>query len=482
MSPIIAPASLPIDAPRPVSNEDPITFEADAALLPVTGELPAGLHGTLYRNGPNPQFRQAGAHWFAGDGMLHAFHLEGGRASHRNRWIRTAHWKAERAAGRRLFNGFGQPKETEAAAADVPDEGTGNTNIVWHAGRLLALEEGHAPIEIEPATLATQGPFDFGGALAGGRFTAHPKTDPATGELLFFGYGTSGPLSAGMTFGIADAAGQLTRFDHFEAPYASMVHDFAVTQGHVLFPVLPLTASMTRAQRGLPPFAWEPQLGSRVGVMQRGGSVNDIRWFEGDAGFVFHIMNAWEERDPNGNIRLFADVMRYDEPPLFPHPDGRPTDPKRSVARLWRWTFDLASSSHRFTQQPLEEMVGEFPRIDERRTGLPYRHSWYECRERTADDAPLCAGLVHRDNTTGQQSPYWLPPGDRVSEPVFVPRGPDAPEGDGWLLATIYRAAECRSDLAVFDALALPDGPQALVHLSHRVPAGFHGNWLPANR
>ncbi len=363
--------------------------------------MPAGLQGTLYRNGPNPQFPQAGAHWFGGDGMLHAFQLEGGCASYRNRWIRTAHWKAERAAGRRLFNGFGQPQDAEPAAVDVADEGTGNTNIVWHAGRLLALEEGHLPIGIEPGTLATQGPFDFGGALAGGRFTAHPKTDPATGELLFFGYGTSGPLSAGMTFGVADAAGNVTRFDRFEAPYASMVHDFAVTAGHVLFPVLPLTASMARAQRGLPPFAWEPQTGSRVGVLPRGSGIDDIRWFEGDAGFLFHIMNAWEERDANNGIRLFADVMRYDEPPLFPHPDGRPTDPKRSVARLCRWTFDLSSISNRFTQQPLDDLIGEFPRIDERHAGLPYRHGWYECRQRAEDGSLLRAGLVHRDNTSG---------------------------------------------------------------------------------
>ncbi len=90
-------------------------------------------------------------------------------------------------------------------------------------------------------------------------------------------------------------------------------------------------------------------------------------------------------------------------------------------------------------------------------------------------------GLAHRDAANGQPTQHWLPPGDRVSEPVFVPRSGAAPEGDGWLLATIYRGAECRSDLAVFDALALADGPVATVQLSHRVPAGFHGNWLPAS-
>ncbi|MDM0078914.1 carotenoid oxygenase family protein [Variovorax sp. J2P1-59] len=465
--------------PRRV-NGAPITFEAEAAFLPVVGELPAGLEGTLYRNGPNPQFPSADAHLFGGDGMLHAFELANGRASYLNRWVRTAHWKAEREAGRRLFDGFGRPKEGDAAAAEVADEGVANTHVAWHAGRLLALEEAHLPIEIDPVTLATRGPFDFGGGLSG-PFTAHPKTDPVTGEMLFFGYGATGPLSSGMTYGAIDTAGRVTRFDRFEAPYASMVHDFAVTERHVLFPVLPLSASMARAQRGLPPFAWEPELGARVGVMPRDGRVEDIRWFEGEAGYVFHVMNAWEEQDARGGQRIVADVMRYDEPPLFPYPDGRPTDPQRSVARLCRWTFDLTASSDRFEQQPLDDLSGEFPRIDERRAGLPYRHGWYAC-QREARYGAGNEGLAHYDAVTRQRTLHYLPPGDRVSEPVFVPRAPNAQEGEGWLLATVYRAAECRSDLAVFNALALADGPIATVQLSHRVPSGFHGSWLPARR
>ncbi len=464
--------------PRRV-NGSPISFEADAAFLPVVGELPAGLNGTLYRNGPNPQFPNAEAHLFGGDGMLHAFELSNGRASYRNRWVRTAHWQAERAAGRRLFDGFGRPMPDEAGA-QVPDEGVANTHVLWHAGRLLALEEAHLPIEIAPDTLATLGVCDFDGGLSG-PFTAHPKTDPATGELLFFGYGATGPLSSGMSYGSIDAAGRVTRLDRFEAPYASMVHDFAVTERHVLFPVLPLTGSMPRAERGLPPFAWEPALGARVGVLARDADIGTIRWFEGEPGYVFHVMNAWEERDAQGGLRIVADVMRYDEPPLFPFPDGRPTDPRRSVARLCRWTFDLAGSSNRFSQQPLDDLAGEFPRIDDRRAGLAYRHGWYAC-QREAIHGAGNEGLAHFDALTGRRTLHYLPPGDRVSEPVFVPRAPDAPEGEGWLLATVFRAAECRSDLAVFDALALADGPVATVQLSHRVPSGFHGSWLPANR
>jgi carotenoid cleavage dioxygenase-like enzyme len=73
-----------------------------------------------------------------------------------------------------------------------------------------------------------------------------------------------------------------------------------------------------------------------------------------------------------------------------------------------------------------------------------------------------------------------LPAGDTISEPVFVARGEDAAEGDGWLLAAVWRATENRSDLAVFNASDVEAGPVALVQLGHRVPDGFHGNWVGA--
>ena len=166
------------------TNLAPIPMECDAPFLKVTGELPGELNGTLYRNGPNPQFDAPGAHWFVGDGMLHAFHLDNGRASYRNRWVRTPKWLAEHDAGRALFGGFGR-KLPGTPASVTDDGGVANTNIIFHAGKLLALEEGHMPTEIEPGTLNRKGYCDYDGAIQG-PFTAHPKIDPVTGELAFF--------------------------------------------------------------------------------------------------------------------------------------------------------------------------------------------------------------------------------------------------------------------------------------------------------
>jgi carotenoid cleavage dioxygenase len=458
---------------EPRSNIAPIPFECDAPFLTITGELPRELNGTLYRNGPNPQFESPGAHWFVGDGMLHAFHLENGRASYRNRWVRTPKWLAEHDAGRALFGGFG--RKLADAPASLTDGGSANTNVIFHAGRLLALEEAHPPTEIEQGTLATRGYHDYGGRLRGA-FTAHPKIDPVTNELVFFSYNASGPFTPTLSFGTVDPAGRLSRLDRFEAPYASMVHDFIVTANHVLFPVLPVTGSLNRAMAGSPPYAWEPDKGAFVGILKRSGDVKDIVWFRAENCYVFHVMNAWED----GN-RIVADVMQFEEAPLFPHPDGRPTDPQKSRARLCRWSFDLAGNTDRFTQTYLDDLTGEFPRIDDRRAGLPSRHGWYACANPDTPVFGALSGIAHVDDKGARKGTYLLPDGDTLSEPVFVPRSSDAAEGEGWLLTVVWRADTNCSDLAVFNATDIGAGPAALVHLGHRVPDGFHGNWVGAD-
>ena len=454
------------------ANIAPIPFEADAPHLKITGELPRELNGTLYRNGPNPQFSSPGAHWFVGDGMLHAFHLENGGASYRNRWVRTPKWLAEHDAGRALFGGFG--RKLAGAPASVTDGGVANTNIVYHGGRLLALEEGHLPTEIEPGTLATRGYHDYGGAIKA-PFTAHPKIDPKTGEMVFFGYNASGPLTPTLSCGSVSAAGKVRRLERFETPYASMVHDFIVTENHLLFPILPVTGSLSRAMAGQPPYAWEPDKGAYVGVMKRNDSAKDIIWFRGENCYVFHVMNAWED-----GSRIVADVMQFEEAPLFPHPDGRPTDPEKSRARLCRWVFDLAENTDRFSQTYMDDLTGEFPRVDDRHAGLKSGHGWYACANPDAPVSEWLSGIAHVDGSGARRGRYLLPVGDTISEPVFVARGDDAAEGCGWLLAVVWRARDNCSDLAVFNATDVVAGPIALVHLGHRVPDGFHGNWVGA--
>ncbi|HEX3430359.1 MAG TPA: carotenoid oxygenase family protein [Rhizomicrobium sp.] len=455
-------------------NYAPVRSEDAFAELPITGEMPRALLGTLYRNGPNPQFepRDPGHHWFAGDGMIHAFRFVDGKVSYFNRYVRTPRWELEHAAGRSLFGTFGNPLTSDPSVGGQ-DSGVANTNIVWHANRLLALEEAHQPFELDPETLAPRGAIPYAGRA--NRFTAHPKTDPETVELVFFGYmAGEGFFSDQVAYGVANAAGKVTRLDTFAAPFPSMIHDFFVTKNYVAFPVLPLAGNLARAMHGGPAFAWEPEKGSHVGVMRRDAGVESMRWFTTDPCYVFHPMNMWEEGG-----RLHVHAMQYERAPLFPDAQGKQVP--AAPARLAHWTMDLdgdpAGASGTVKRETIDDLAGEFPRFDERRAGLPYRHGWFAAgtRDRTLTGFDA---LAHIDFASGARNLHEFAAGDVPGEPVFVPRGSE--EGDGWILSVVYRSAEDRSDVCVFEARDIARGPVGLARLPRRVPFGFHGNWVPS--
>jgi carotenoid cleavage dioxygenase len=160
--------------------------------------------------------------------------------------------------------------------------------------------------------------------------------------------------------------------------------------------------------------------------------------------------------------------------PLFPKADGSAGD--KAAARLMRWTFDLAGNSDAIIETPLDDLDGEFPRVDPRVETLKHRHAWYAA-DPTGAKTVRQGAIAHLDMTTGKRQVYELNGGDQTSEPVFVKRSADAAEGDGWLTAVIWRAAENRSDLAVFEARDIAKGPIGIAEMPRRVPFGFHGNW-----
>jgi len=460
--------------PNLIGGFAPIQMECDAPDLVVVGEIPRELNGTFYRNGPNPQFAPRGMHhWFGGDGMIHAFMIRDGKVAYRNRWVRTLKWKLEREAGEALFAAF-NPMETDEAVRMMETDGLANTNIVWHAGKLLALEEGHAPFQLQPETLESVGAWKFDGKLVG-PMTAHPKMDPENGEMVFFGYNAAGGIGPDMSFHVVDRHGRLTRSETFQAPYAAMVHDFMVTKDHVIFPIMPLTGSMERAMEGGPVYAWEPEKGTHIGIMPRAGSVADMRWFRGEPGYVFHPMNAHTDGDT-----VVCDVCECEAAPLFPLPDGTPGDPDKAVPRLTRWTFDMSRNSDDYKTERLSDIACEFPRLDERRTGLAYRYGYIACDTKPQFRVGGFNAIARVDHRTGRMETYDVGTGCATNEPIFVPRADDAAEGDGFLLANVYDDNRKASHLVVLDAQNVAAGPIATAYLDHRVPFGFHGNWRPA--
>ena len=458
----------------------PIQMECDAHDLIVEGEIPADLSGTLYRNGPNQRFRPRGEyHLFAGDGMVHAFDIKNGQVDYRNRWVRTSKWKIEDREGRAVINAM-NPFDCEPEYSDfvlVDKEGLANTAVVWHADRLLAMEEGHPPYEIDPQTLDSIGTWTFRGKLHTA-MTAHPKVDPQTGEMLFFAYMATGPFAADVMVHKVDAQGILAESILIPTPYSSMVHDFVITENYILIPVMPISGSLERAMEGAPPFAWEPEKGMHIGVLPRhGGTAEDIRWLDMDLSFAFHFMNGF---DVDGVISV--DACQMDHAPLFPTVDGGSTGPTEPY--LTRWTIDMNAAEPRVEFARIDEFQSEFPQCDPRYAGQSYRHGWY-----TSPDGEVASGIEengslfnvigHYDHQTHTEDRYSCGQA-MVSEALFVPKADDAAEGEGYLLAVVTSLETGNSSLFIFDALDVASGPVAKAHLSHRVPPGFHGTWKPA--
>ncbi|MBL4863988.1 MAG: carotenoid oxygenase family protein [Rhodobiaceae bacterium] len=461
------------------NNFAPVQAECDAPDLIVHGEIPDALNGTLYRNGPNPMFPPLGSshHWFLGEGMIHAVHVEGGKASYRNRWVGTDQYNRQREAGERLVDTtFGG--EVKPGSEDIV-RNVANTNVVVHAGKLMALDEGSSPVLMDMKTLETEGPSTFGGKYAG-PMTAHPKFDPKTGEMLFFGYMAAGPGTPDMSYNVVAADGTLTRTETFQAPYASMVHDFIITDEHVLFPVFPATIDVERIMEGGPTIAWDPSQSSWIGIMGRNDGVDSIRWFEGDPCYVYHPMNAYTVHE-KGRTKIIADMMKYSRVPLFPDVNGNKiTDLGTELATLVRWTFDLDGNTNSYTEEVLTDLGGEFPRFDERFVGHEYRHGFYASILKPHAEGSPFDSLVHLDLKTGTRKIYEPGEGCFVHEPIFVPRNEKAEEGDGYLVSLIYDSARNNSDFVVLDTDDISRGPIGRAELPTRVPFGFHGNWANA--
>lgn len=461
----------PEDNPYLRKGFEPIHFECKYADLVVSGTIPDELFGCLYRIGPNPQFAPKGAYNpLLGDGMIHAFEINNGRVSYRNRWVRTEQWKIERSAGQALFATSGNPRESDAQVAGLQTNGVANTNLVWYAGRLLALEEGHTPIEIDPASLNTLGTWTFHENLPG-NMTAHPKIDPDTGEMVFFANFPRRDFSGALEIYTADKAGRHIQQQRITLPYPALIHDFAVTRDFIVFFVCPLTVSIERARSGGSAIAWEPEKQTWISVVSRRTESVEPQWIPMHANMTWHAMNAFNE----GNT-IYVDVCSQ-EAAAFPSITGRMAQPDELRQFLTRWRLEWPGRSEIVTEC-LSDVVCEYPRIDDRYSGRKYRYGYVACCGGPGTGDLFHRGLGRFDHLTRRMEVYYAGDACAVSEPIFIPGSCESEEGDGYLLSVIFDEHRNASHLAIFNAQQIENGPIACALLDHRVPMGFHGIWL----
>ena len=460
-----------IHHPQPYleGNFAPVEDELTVDDLPVVGQLPTELAGMFIRNGPNPRWAPIGRyHWFDGDGMLHGIRIQNGRASYRNRYVRTIGLGMEDAAGHAIWSSLMdpiQPDVPEQSAMIRWKKNVANTALAWHAGRLLALWDTGEPYEISVPDLGTIGPHTFHGKLTF-PVASHSKIDAATGELLLLGNVMKS--RATVHIGVVNRRGELDRVTTVALPRAVYMHDFAITENHVVLYDLPMTYSLERSRRGESPYHFDASLPCRFGIVPRHG--DSVRWFDIGPCYISHTMNAYEE---NGKLvvvalRMASFALGHDAGPIY-----------RDPPRLHRWHLDLETGA--VTEEALNDLPVEFPVTSPDRVGRKARYG-YAVRLAAGGD-PLMDALVKYDLREGTTWVHELGAPDGAGrycgDPELVARNGATEEDDGWILFLSYDASENRSELIVLDARHVTAPPVARVLLPRRVPHGVHSIWVP---
>ena len=453
-------------------NFSPVQKEVFIDTLEVIGELPPELSGMFLRNGPNPQFQPQGLyHWFDGDGMLHGVEIDKGKASYRNRYVQTEGFTLERREGKAIWPGLMNLPRFDGPHG-IMMKNVANTAVVSHGGKVLALWEAGEPYEIKLPSLETVGPYTFGDRLKS-LFTAHPKIDPVTGEMMFFG--CSFLLPPYLQYGIVSPAGEIVKTVPIDLPGPVMMHDFAITENYTIFLDLPLTFQPMRMVNGDLPLAFDWERPSRIGILPRHGDNSNIRWFAIPPCMVIHTANAYEEGD---EVVLVASRMNYCHL-LMPFYDenNRLKEIDLETLKLYQWRFNLKNGSVK--EEIVDEVASEFPRIDDRRMGRKMRYVYAARVAGYMKPKPLFDGLIKYDLERGMAQTHELGRGRFCGESAFAPHPESSSEDEGWLLAFVWDAVAKQSELLVIDAREIEKPPVARVLIPSRVPYGFHGSWFP---
>lgn len=441
----------------------PMREEVTLDTLKVDGEIPAQLDGRYLRIGPNPVTPPdpASYHWFVGDGMAHGVRIRDGKAEwYRNRWVRS----------NAVSDALGEPRKP---GTRHPRTDNANTNIVGINGRTFAIvEAGGKPVELDD-TLDTIAHNPFDGTLQNS-FSAHPHLDPISGEMHAICYDAQVPTTVWHT--VVNSQGKVVREEPIAVKDGPSIHDCQITENYVLVFDMPAVFSMKRLIAGYSfPFHWNPDHGTRLGLMPRNGTSDDVIWCEiEEPCYVYHPANAFEREDGSVVVDVVVHESTY---------DSSPGGPGGKWVRFERWIADPAT--RKVERTIVHDRPQEFPRYDERRTCRPYRYAYcIGLAEREGLDMGGTQIFKH-DLEAGTTQVRELGADRHPGEFVFVPRNPDSgedgEEDDGWLMGLVIDSAEETTELLILRADDFTGEAQAVIHIPHRIPPGFHGNWVASS-
>ncbi len=437
-----------------------------ATMKRVSGKAPADLNGTLFRNGPG-QFQYGdtfASHWFDGDGMIQKISIDGGEAVHTGRFVDTHKRREEQKAGKFLAPGFGTEGDPEFPITHPDDVNAANTSVIVVDGKLYALWEGGSAYEVDRETLGSVGPKDWREDLTGMPFLAHPKVEP---DGRVWNLGTSG--SRVIIYKI-DASGTLEEFQLVDIGIPAYIHDWVMTERQLIILVQPWVYT-----RNIPPFVegleWNPEEGMKFLIIDK-DDLTKQRWAQGEARAFYHTGAAWEESD--GTIRF--DAAFYREPVLGP---GGGTNEMKGI-----YTEDDVLSAN--LTQIIIPASGDARYVE---TGLdgdfPQQNPLYHGRQRTLTSlvtgalkgTPTSTTISVQNWETGSVDAFNFGNHRMVEEHLFVPKQGGTKESDCWLIGTALNTKTKASEVWVFDAARVSDGPVVTWSADYAWPLGFHGTW-----
>ncbi len=438
-----------------------------AAMKLAFGKPPADLNGSLYRNGPaQMQYGDDYAsHWFDGDGLIHRIAIEDGQAVHQARFAETKKRREEQAAGKFLAPGFGTLGDESFSVEGPDDVNAANTSVLVVNGELLALWEAGSAFAMDAETLQTKGPKTWRNDLKGMPFLAHPKVEP-DGRVWNLAVG-------GEQVGIyrIGKAGQLEDFGMVNIGRAAYIHDWTMTDRHLVILVQPWINESMR-----PPvvagFEWQPQHGLQMLIVDK-DDFTQQRWAQAPARMFFHTGSGWEDSD--GTIKF--DVVLYKEPIL---------GVGGGAAEIrGEWAGSAADENGMLTQVVIPPkgdarliesgIVGEFPQVDPRIRGQKRRLT--ALTSAPAIDRPGTTAVTVHDWQTGISDSFDFEQSRMVEEFLFVPKTTGSTDAESWLIGTVLNLKAGVTEVCVFDAAHVSDGPVCIWQADYSWPLGFHGTW-----
>jgi len=446
---------------------NPISSRLETPIVPIEGQWPQEMAGVFYRNGP-AQHERAGeryAHWFDGDGMIQSYQIGDGTVAHLGRMIETPKYKAEEMAGRFLRPAFGTAVDLQAGVRSADDINVANISVLPMHDELLALWEGGSATSMDLDTLATNGRKIWSAETNGLPFSAHCKTDP---DGTIWNFGTSNFSGQLVVYHISPT-GQLLNVKLHALEPNGMVHDFIVTERHLIVLVPPLRLDQPQSTF-IDAFSWQGNEPS-AGLVFDKETLSLQRRFELEGDFHFHFGNAWEEADGT----LMFDYCASNDASFV----------KQNAQGLMRGSYDPAGDApthhYQVTVSPngtgVRELIGEnaeFPRMDPRLVGLRNRFIYSVWRHESSE-SPFHHGIAKVDLTRGTRQTFDYGSTIAAEEHVFIPRPGGMDDQDGWLLGTTLNMENGTTSLNVFNASHIADGPIASARLPYATPLGFHG-------